>query len=270
MNGRSRSFFKIFGWTAVFALFAAILFVPHYSFAQVQISASIPGSYDTSGAGAPPSAFIANFYQYALSIAGIIAFGIIVYGGVRYMVSVGNPSGESDAKEWIKAAIMGLLLLAGAYLILNIVNPNLVNLTLPSLQPSGAQNTTSTATIWSPTSPPQHTGQTDCTAHCYLPSTCTQDAPNSNYWSCVAPKNAPTSTTNGVACPPGSKTLCTPPKLCSGYPTLTGVLYSCAVPPQTPTGTVYCKGSNVACSPPNTCQTNNDIAPGWQTCEAPL
>ena len=196
----------------------------------ITISTSIPGSYDPAGAGTSPSAFIANFYQYALSIAGILAFGIIVYGGVRYMIAVGNPSGESDAKEWIKAAIMGLLLLAGAYLILNLINPNLVNLTLPALNPSGAQNTTSTQVVaWSPTSPPKHTTQADCSANCYLPNKCIQDAKNSDYWSCVAPKNTPTSTAKGVACPPGSSNICTPPKLCSGYPTLTGVLYSCAL-----------------------------------------
>ncbi len=98
----------------------------------IDISASIPGQYATT-ATSSPSAFVANFYQYALSVAGILAFGIIVYGGVKYMASVGNPSGQSDAKEWIKAAIMGILLLAGAYMILNVINPNLVSLNLPTL-----------------------------------------------------------------------------------------------------------------------------------------
>ena len=99
----------------------------------VDISASIPGTY-TANATSSPSAFVANFYQYALSIAGVLAFGIIVYGGVKYMISAGNPSGQGDAKEWIKAAIMGLLLLAGAYMILNVINPNLVSLNMPALQ----------------------------------------------------------------------------------------------------------------------------------------
>jgi hypothetical protein len=67
-------------------------------------------------------------------VGGILASGVVVYGGVRYMISAGNPSGQSDAKEWIQAAIMGILLLAGAYFILKVINPNLVNLTLPDLQ----------------------------------------------------------------------------------------------------------------------------------------
>lgn len=84
------------------------------------------------------------FYQYALGVGGILAFGVVVYGGVRYMISAGNPSGQSDAKEWIKAALMGLLLLAGAYFILNVINPKLTNLTLPTLQPPMGTTTSTT------------------------------------------------------------------------------------------------------------------------------
>ena len=108
----------------------------------VTISATIPGSYDTSNpATTSPGAFVADFYQYALVIGGILAFGVIVYGGIRYMTSAGNPSGQGDAKEWIQAAIMGILLLAGAYFILKVINPNLVNLTLPDLTSVGVTNT---------------------------------------------------------------------------------------------------------------------------------
>jgi hypothetical protein len=76
-------------------------------------------------------------------IGGILAFGVVVYGGVKYMTSAGNPSGQGDAKEWIEAALLGLLLLVGAYFILNVINPQLTNLTMPTLQ---TVNITSTAT----------------------------------------------------------------------------------------------------------------------------
>jgi hypothetical protein len=108
-------------------------FVPALSYAQVQISASIPAGNYANTTTSAPGGFVANFYQYALMVGGILAFGVVVYGGVRYMISAGNPSGQSDAKEWIQAAIMGILLLAGAYFILKVINPNLVNLTLPTL-----------------------------------------------------------------------------------------------------------------------------------------
>ena len=111
------------------------LFITSVAFAQTQIiiSTSVPGTYPpTSGTGGP-GALIANFYQFALMIGGVLAFGVIVYGGVKYMASAGNPSSQSDAKEWIEAALLGLLLLVGAYFILSVINPQLLNLNLPSL-----------------------------------------------------------------------------------------------------------------------------------------
>src|SRR6185437_16969565 len=98
--------------------------LPFLASAQTQINMNIPGRASITQNG--PGAAIANIYDFALAIAGIIAFGVIVYGGVRYMISSGNPSGQSDAKEWIEAALLGLLLLVGAYFILNIVNPQLL------------------------------------------------------------------------------------------------------------------------------------------------
>jgi hypothetical protein len=108
------------------------LILPIAVFAQTHISASIPGTNANSTSSAP-GAFIANFYQFALMIGGILAFGVIVFGGIKYMASAGNPSGQTDGKEWIWGALTGLLLLAGAYLVLHTINPQLVNLNLPTL-----------------------------------------------------------------------------------------------------------------------------------------
>ncbi len=107
----------------------------------VSIATTLPGE-SVSAAGTSPGTFVNAFYTWALSIAGVLAFGIIVYGGVKYMISSGNSSSTSDAKEWIKAALFGILLLAGAYFILNIINPNLVNLSLPTLNTVEVPTTT--------------------------------------------------------------------------------------------------------------------------------
>lgn len=64
-----------------------------------------------------------NVLNWAIGIGGLLALGVIIYGGVLYIVSAGFPSRQGDAKEWIKAAIYGLALLLGAYLILNTINP---------------------------------------------------------------------------------------------------------------------------------------------------
>ncbi len=116
---------------------ASISFITSIASAQSQItiSTSVPGTYNAAVSGGAPGAFVADFYWFALSIGGLLAFGAIVYGGVKYMASAGNPSGQSDAKEWIEAALFGLLLLVGAYFVLSVVNPQLLNLNLPSLTP---------------------------------------------------------------------------------------------------------------------------------------
>lgn len=66
---------------------------------------------------------VSGILSWAIGIGGLLAMGVIIYGGVLYIVSAGIPSKQEDAKEWIKAAIYGLALLLGAYLILNTINP---------------------------------------------------------------------------------------------------------------------------------------------------
>jgi len=108
----------------------------------VTISMAIPGT-NPNTSSTSPGAFVANMYQFALAIGGVLAFGIVVYGGVKYMTSAGNPSGQGDAKEWIEAALLGLLLLVGAYFILTIINPQLTNLALPPVSGVNIQGSTS-------------------------------------------------------------------------------------------------------------------------------
>lgn len=69
---------------------------------------------------------IAKFYRFALGIGAMLAFLIIIYGGILYILSAGNPAKQLDAKEWITAALIGLVLLFSAYLILQAINPCLV------------------------------------------------------------------------------------------------------------------------------------------------
>ena len=102
----------------------------------VTISATLPGQTTPSNTSGAPGAMINGFYQFAIFIGGLLAFAVIVYAGVKYMASAGNPSGQSDAKEWIWSALLGLLLLAGAYMVLDVINPNLTTLSLPSLAPA--------------------------------------------------------------------------------------------------------------------------------------
>ncbi len=89
-------------------------------------------SFPTAG---NPALFVMQLYQFSLGAAAVVALGVIVFAAIEYATSLGNPARISDAKSRIFNAIWGLVLLFGAYLILNTINPELVVLREPELQP---------------------------------------------------------------------------------------------------------------------------------------
>ncbi len=99
-----------------------------------QLSVPIPGVTFTAPAvdgGTISIPFLAQYiggiYTYALGISTIIAIIMVVYGGFKYLLSATGYE-TANGKEIIKDALMGLLVLYGAYFILWQVNPNLVSL----------------------------------------------------------------------------------------------------------------------------------------------
>lgn len=94
----------------------------------------LPESIRSVGKGGNLAEFAKSIYKYSLGIIGLFAFGAIVFGAVKWSISGVNPSQLSDAKSWINGALLGLGLLLGAYVILNFINPNLVNLKPPELK----------------------------------------------------------------------------------------------------------------------------------------
>jgi lipoprotein-anchoring transpeptidase ErfK/SrfK len=83
---------------------------------------------------------VSKFYNYALAAVGVAALGAIIFGGIKYTVSAGNPSGQTDAISWITGAVWGLVLLLGANLLLRTINPKLVNLEMTKLAPVKVEN----------------------------------------------------------------------------------------------------------------------------------
>ena len=80
-----------------------------------------------------PGTIVQDVYNFALMIGGLLAFGAIVFGAIKYTLAAGNPSGQHEGREWITQALLGLLLLVGATLVLNTINPELITLKLPDL-----------------------------------------------------------------------------------------------------------------------------------------
>jgi len=76
---------------------------------------------------------IAWFYYFIVSIGGLAAFVMLVWAGFIWMTSTGNPAKITDAKDRIYSAFLGLLLILTSWLIIRIINPDLIilNLELP-------------------------------------------------------------------------------------------------------------------------------------------
>lgn len=70
--------------------------------------------------------FLNWLFPALLSLAAILAFAMIVFGGFKWIAAAGNPPDISDAKDMIIKAVLGLILAFASWLILNTINPALV------------------------------------------------------------------------------------------------------------------------------------------------
>ncbi|MBX4200097.1 pilin [Candidatus Parcubacteria bacterium] len=73
--------------------------------------------------------YIANLVKLIIAIAGGLAVLRIIIGGFQYITSEAFSS-KSAAKDTIQNAVLGFLLAAGSFLILNTINPDLTNINL--------------------------------------------------------------------------------------------------------------------------------------------
>jgi len=95
-------------------------------------SVTIPGSkYFNKGepvilTGSTLGEYISAIYVFFVGVAGILATVMMMWGGVRYVVSFGNPQKIAAAKDTIVSALLGLAIALGSYVILLMINPNLV------------------------------------------------------------------------------------------------------------------------------------------------
>ena len=103
-----------------FALHAEITFTPSESLPP------LPGGQQFPTTGGFPQ-FVRWLVPFTISVAAILAVIMIIVAGLRWMAAAGNPSQIETAKNNITNAVFGLVLAFAAWLILNTINPALVN-----------------------------------------------------------------------------------------------------------------------------------------------
>ncbi len=112
----------------IFILFLIIM--------PIIIEAQIPLNLDgypefggiTPSIGMNFSEFAIWLYYGIITIATAAAFGIIVWGGIEYITSAGNESKMTSGREKIQAAVIGLVIILVSYLVLETINPQLLEM----------------------------------------------------------------------------------------------------------------------------------------------
>lgn len=100
---------------------------------QYQLLEKIPGFASTDGSDLPK--YVKAIYNIALIVVVLSAVLMLSIGGFLYLTSAGNTSAMGTAKGVIFDALIGLVIALAAWLILNVINPDLVSVTLNGLSP---------------------------------------------------------------------------------------------------------------------------------------
>src|SRR3989338_10226314 len=87
----------------------ALLLLPLSAFALNLTYPELLGGFKLEDATNLPS-LVAWLYVFFVMISGLAAFVMIVWGGVQWMSSQGNPAATGEAKDKIQKALLGLLL----------------------------------------------------------------------------------------------------------------------------------------------------------------
>jgi len=85
---------------------------------------------------------IANIIRVALGLLGIVAVVIIIYGGVMYLTSAGEPEKIKKAKDLLIAAIIGLVIILTSFAIASFIIGSILNATGPGPGVNGVINPT--------------------------------------------------------------------------------------------------------------------------------
>lgn len=115
--------FAFFGFFAIAATALAVEYEPLVKIPGLTVK---PGTMLTS--------YLSGIYNFLISIVGILAMAVIIYGGMRYLTSAGNTASMEDAKETIWSAVYGLALALGSWLLINVVNPDILVLKNPGVE----------------------------------------------------------------------------------------------------------------------------------------
>lgn len=115
----------LFGAVFVLAIFASLALF-QATFAQTPAPASKTGFEDICPRGEGIAKCVQQIYILALGLGSLVALLMIVLAGYRYMTAAGNAQQVESAKEAFASAFIGLIVIFVAFILLYLINPDLV------------------------------------------------------------------------------------------------------------------------------------------------
>jgi len=106
-----------------FILTLIIFITPLLALAKIEYKLTMPIPGVSQSSNGDIGSYVATLFQFGLAIVGLVAFAMIVFNGVKYIMGAGNESLVGDAKVGIWQAIVGVLLLLASVVLLNTINP---------------------------------------------------------------------------------------------------------------------------------------------------
>jgi hypothetical protein len=98
------------------------VFIPTTGIGKLKQSLTNVGT-QAYGAETPPDlpTLVGRIIGQIIALLGVLFLALTVYGGYKWMMARGNEQEVEKAKETIKAGIIGLGIMLGAYAITNLV-----------------------------------------------------------------------------------------------------------------------------------------------------
>lgn len=109
----------------IFIFLISIMFLGVFSAQAANLKDAFSSDYlNTTGQGAgydtaktDPTSMVSDVIKVGLSLLGVLFLILMIYGGYLWMTASGNEQQVEKAKDLIKAAIIGLVIVVSAYAI---------------------------------------------------------------------------------------------------------------------------------------------------------
>ena len=134
----------LMGKTIIFSALILYLLLSPFGFLSAAETSSLELTYpnipgmeeitpETISTGLPE--YVNYIFRLAVFLIGLVIFGVVVYNGINYLTSVGEPAKLGAAKSGILSGFLGAIILLSAYFIFNTINPQLLKLEITKLDP---------------------------------------------------------------------------------------------------------------------------------------